>query len=96
MSHTVAKVVRRIGPLRPADACEIVHQAAVGLQIIHEQGLVHRDLKPSNLMLTTPGVIKVLELRLARLAGGTPEEPGLTSLGTCDYMAPEQQADQDR
>lgn len=49
MSHTVAKVVRRIGPLRPADACEIVHQAAVGLQIIHEQGLVHRDLKPSNL-----------------------------------------------
>ncbi|MEM9352791.1 MAG: protein kinase [Planctomycetota bacterium] len=40
------------GTLSAADACEIVRQAARGLQFIHTSGMVHRDLKPSNLMLT--------------------------------------------
>ena len=44
-------MVTRVGPLRIADACELVRQTAVGLQHAHEQGLVHRDIKPSNLML---------------------------------------------
>ncbi len=48
----LAEVVRRLGRLGVADACEIVHQAALGLEAVHENGLVHRDIKPSNLMLT--------------------------------------------
>jgi hypothetical protein len=93
----LARLMRRIGPLRPADACEAVRQAAVGLQYVHEQGLVHRDLKPSNLMLTRQGVIKILDLGLARLTGPGPDEPELTgpgmTPGTVGYMAPEQQGD---
>lgn len=46
------KVLRSDGPLGVADACEIARQAALGLEHLHEQGLVHRDVKPSNLMLT--------------------------------------------
>jgi serine/threonine protein kinase len=42
---------RHCGPLPVAEACELVRQAAVGLQFAHEQGLVHRDIKPANLML---------------------------------------------
>jgi len=45
---------RRLGPLPVADACEIIRQAAMGLQHAHEHGLVHRDIKPSNLMLARP------------------------------------------
>lgn len=43
------------GPLPIADACELVCQAAIGLQYVHEQGMVHRDIKPSNLILAGVG-----------------------------------------
>ena len=45
-------LVDQHGPLPVADACEIIRQAARGLQFIHHNDMVHRDIKPSNLMLT--------------------------------------------
>jgi serine/threonine protein kinase len=95
--HSLARIVRQRGPLPVAEACEVARQAALGLQHLHEQGLVHRDVKPSNLMLTPPGRVKVLDLGLARdlHPSGVAERftsPGQT-LGTPDYMAPEQCVD---
>jgi serine/threonine protein kinase len=55
------------GVLPVADACELVRQAAIGLQHAHEHNLVHRDVKPSNLMLSPGGVVKLLDLGLSRL-----------------------------
>jgi hypothetical protein len=93
----LSRLVRRHGRLPLADACELIRQAALGLQHAHERGLVHRDVKPSNLMLTRGGVVKVLDLGLARsLAEGPPAER-LTAtrqvIGTADYLAPEQWED---
>ena len=91
---TLSSLVRRVGPLTVADACDIVRQAAVGLQHAHEHGLVHRDVKPSNLMLTTTGVVKVLDLGLARLQVEECGDGDATGsgqiMGSADYMAPEQ------
>ena len=91
------QVVRRCGPLRVADACEVVRQASLGLQCAHEHNLVHRDIKPSNLMLTSSGQVKILDLGLARteFAHAPGEELTATgqALGTIDYMAPEQVAE---
>ena len=51
----LATLVQRQGALAVADACELVRQAAMGLEYAHQHGLVHRDIKPSNLMLTNEG-----------------------------------------
>ncbi|MEM8865317.1 MAG: protein kinase [Planctomycetota bacterium] len=45
-------LVQQQGPLSVAAACELARQTAVGLEYLHQQGMVHRDIKPSNLMLT--------------------------------------------
>jgi hypothetical protein len=88
------RLVRLRGPLPLGDACELVRQAATGLQYIHEHGLVHRDIKPSNLLLSAQGELKILDLGLALLRGEEMASEELTAhgqvMGTFDYMAPEQ------
>ena len=97
----LARIIHDRGPLSVADACEIVRQAAIGLQHAHDNGLVHRDVKPSNIMLALDGSVKLLDLGLAGLNNTEFESTAnvvvtdrLTSvgqiMGTLDYMAPEQ------
>jgi hypothetical protein len=92
----LTQLVARLGPLPVADACELVRQAALGLEHAHHFGLVHRDIKPSNLILTSAGQTKILDLGLALLNSAQPAS-GLTGdcqvMGTADFMAPEQAAD---
>jgi len=92
----LGKLVHCCGPLSVADACELTRQAAFGLQCAHENGLVHRDVKPSNLMLTRDGVVKLLDLGLARFREPVPGDDVTgtgQAMGTADYMAPEQTSD---
>lgn len=77
--ETVDEVLQRRKRLPPVEAVAIIHQALLGLQHLHEHGVVHRDIKPSNLMLTpsrkagepdsTLGrTVKILDVGLARKA----------------------------
>ncbi|MCI0683014.1 MAG: serine/threonine protein kinase [Gemmataceae bacterium] len=49
----LARLVQERGPLPVPLACECIRQAALGLQHLHERGLIHRDIKPSNLMVVS-------------------------------------------
>jgi WD40 repeat protein/tRNA A-37 threonylcarbamoyl transferase component Bud32 len=97
----LSKLVKGSGPLPIAQACDSIRQAALGLQHAHEHGLVHRDIKPANLFLTAKGVVKILDMGLARLdePGGAADhttEPMTHTgaiMGTPDYLAPEQAID---
>ena len=78
------------GLLPIAAVCEMVRQAALGLDHAHQHGIVHRDVKPGNLFLTRGGTVKVIDLGLARSHGGHGLTSTLTVLGTPEYIAPEQ------
>ena len=90
----LARIARAVGPLPIGEACELIRQAAIGLDYAHSRGVVHRDVKPSNLMLDRQGRVKILDLGLAQLGPWQqPVDEGTTVgqlMGTLDYMAPEQ------
>lgn len=88
---TVSGLLKKSGALPEKEALQICRQVAKGLQGAHEQKLIHRDIKPDNIMIDKRGVVKVMDLGLAR---STQDDTSLTqtgmALGTPHYASPEQ------
>src|SRR5262245_38864337 len=95
--------VREHGPLPFGLACEIIRQAALGLESAYARGMVHRDIKPANLLIERVGktvtpLVKILDFGLARLHAPSGQEDAddtivtkqNTVMGTPDYLSPEQ------
>jgi serine/threonine-protein kinase len=101
------QLVRDQGPLPCGLACDLIRQAANGLQYAFEQGMVHRDIKPSNLLMQpgqngAPATVKILDFGLARLQDPARvvarSNPTIltrenTVVGTPDFLSPEQSRD---
>lgn len=88
----LARLVAGHGPLPAAAACEIIRQAALGVQHAHDAGVIHRDIKPGNLILSHSAgrpVVKVLDFGIARAGAAA----GGTTAGTPAFAAPEQFTD---
>ena len=95
---SLQEIIKKTGPMDVLRACHYIRQAALGLQHAHETaGLVHRDIKPGNILVDRNGIVKILDMGLARFFHD--EDDMLTKkfeenvLGTADYLAPEQALD---
>lgn len=92
----LGRVVTEKGALSVKKALDYTIQAAKGLQYAHQSGIIHRDIKPQNLLLDKSGVIKILDMGLARFDNPLAEDdPGVLTqtgsiMGTADFMSPEQ------
>jgi formylglycine-generating enzyme required for sulfatase activity/tRNA A-37 threonylcarbamoyl transferase component Bud32 len=90
----LSSLLKQSGQLAVSSACDYMRQAALGLQHAHMKGLIHRDFKPANLMLTRDGVIKILDMGIARFQAGKTDVTGTGMvMGTPDYLSPEQAID---
>jgi serine/threonine-protein kinase len=96
-----APIVSREQPqaLPAAEAVRLATQIAGALEAAHAKGVVHRDLKPANILITTGGVVKLLDFGLAKqsgsgVTGDVTQTIGITQagmvMGTPAYMSPEQ------
>ncbi len=89
----VHDLVERRGILPVKRSIDIIKQVSRALQHALEQGIVHRDIKPANLLVRRDGVVKLADMGLARAVDES-TETGITragtTVGTVDYMSPEQ------
>jgi len=90
--RTLDKLMEETKPLPEKEAAKIVSRICEALEHMHQKGIVHRDLKPQNIMVCNDGSIRILDFGIAKaarmrrltFAGFSP------TMGTPDYMAPEQ------
>jgi serine/threonine protein kinase len=72
----------------------IIHGVLQGLNYAHRHNIVHRDMKPENVLISEEGDVKVADFGIARLTddsgGGSTATKTGTTVGTPQYMSPEQ------
>jgi len=91
--RSLRAILRAGGPLRAEFALDVARQLGTALSYLHRHGVVHRDLKPENVLLVPPeNTVKLLDFGIALLDSARRLTwAGLSgTLGTPDYMAPEQ------
>ena len=78
------------GPLPPGLAIKYIDQVLAALSYAHKQNVIHRDIKPANMMITSDGVVKLMDFGIARSSTDRSLTVTGTTLGSLNYMPPEQ------
>jgi serine/threonine-protein kinase len=88
---SVLSLLDRHGGLDQGLALHITAQVASALEHMRERGIVHRDIKPGNLILDHDGTVRIIDFGLAKVMTGMWQDVGSdTTVGTLEYMSPEQ------
>jgi tetratricopeptide (TPR) repeat protein len=86
--RTLEEILDTEGKFTFSDIKPVFHAVCKALQYAHDNNVIHRDLKPGNIMVTTDGIIKVMDFGVARQI--TNLRKSNTMSGTPAYMSPEQ------
>ena len=81
---------RGTGGLPVKETIDIAIQIAEGLEAAHKKGIIHRDIKSSNIMITNEGKVKIMDFGIAKVRGASRLTRMGTTVGTIQYMSPEQ------
>jgi non-specific serine/threonine protein kinase len=93
MEHIEGESLREIiksGELSTDRAIDIIMQICEGLQAAHKAGIVHRDVKPSNILIDKDDRCRILDFGLAAIQTEEKLTKSGSSVGTVNYMSPEQ------
>jgi len=86
---TLASLLHQ-GPVAVPDAVNYIDQVLGALTYAHHMNVIHRDIKPANMMLTPQGVVKLMDFGVARPGNEVGMTMTGTTLGSLNYMPPEQ------
>ncbi len=78
------------GSMPVAEAVNCIDQVLAALAYAHQMNIVHRDIKPANMMVTRDGVVKLMDFGIARSENDSGMTVTGTTLGSLNYMSPEQ------
>jgi serine/threonine-protein kinase len=90
LGRSLADKLAREGLVAPGLAIPVFVSVCAALAAAHDKGVVHRDLKPGNIFLCEDGTSKVLDFGMSKLAAAESLTQAGYTLGTPEYMAPEQ------
>jgi eukaryotic-like serine/threonine-protein kinase len=94
--ESLTKRIHKVGMLPLAQVADIGRQIASVLDATHGAGITHRDLKPDNVYLVPDAElasgerVKVLDFGIAKLNTAAMTALNVSSIGTPNYMSPEQ------
>ena len=92
----LSEIINQKGQFGTRDTVDYITQAAKGLKFAHANGVIHRDIKPGNLILDSDGVLKIVDMGLAKIHSKENDETlsmltgNAAIMGTVDFMSPEQ------
>jgi serine/threonine-protein kinase PpkA len=79
------------GGMSVADILDVISDIALGLDFAHQKGFVHRDVKPGNVLFRNDGRVVLADFGIAKaMDGSNSSTVAGSSIGTPDYMSPEQ------
>lgn len=87
--YTVAERLKKQGRFSEEETVSLICQLLEGLREIHSRNIIHRDINPDNLLISTDGVLKILDFDIGRTYKQD-RESDTAVLGTAGYAAPEQ------
>jgi len=91
---TLKDIIAENGPLPVQKALDYAMQITAGIEHAHRKGIIHRDIKAQNILLSTDGVIKIVDFGIARILSQTTRTMGGKDVvGSVHYISPEQVQD---